>query len=345
MVMHTSTGQARAATPVSTAILSPGCAAPRDEASHDGGGAYAGATPAREPLLNGIGDYLRHIGTYPLLTASEEVSLAKSIEVGVLAQHRIDSVPGQTPANVRELMALVHEGRVAHRQFIHANLRLVVSVARRYSRSGFALMDLIQDGNLGLDQAVKRFDYARGFKFSTYAIWWIRHSITRGMADTGQLIRVPTRAMEKINRLRRLSAELASRFGREPTPAELAMCAEVPTTEVHRLLRANRAPLSLDAPVAGQEPSLELAQLIADNSASVTDMVAAAEIRAIVRARLNDLPERDARVLRLRFGLNGTAPKSLSQVGDVLGVTRERVRQLEKRAFARLRAPELHDYL
>jgi RNA polymerase primary sigma factor len=292
-----------------------------------------------------VRDYLQQIGRFPLLTADEEVMLAQRIEVGLFAQEKIDSGEVTDPVHKRELQMIAREGRAANRRFICCNLKLVVSIAKRYSGRGVPLMDLIQEGNLGLDRAVKKFDYQQGFKFSTYAMWWIRQSITRCMADSARLIRVPVHTVEKINKLARIRREVAIELGREATLEELAIEADLPCDEVKRLLSVDREPVSLHAPT-GDDAGSELGDLIEDgDTAPVIDMVSVTIRNRELRERVDELPPREAEILRLRYGLAGSNPMTFGQVGDVFGVSRERVRQLESRALKALKSPQLRDYL
>jgi RNA polymerase primary sigma factor len=292
-----------------------------------------------------VRDYFQQIGKFPLLTADEEIMLARQIEVGLLAKERLDSDAAGTQEMRRELLQLVREGEAANRRFISCNLRLVVSVAKRYSGRGVPLMDLIQDGNLGLDRAIKKFDYRQGFKFSTYAMWWIRQSISRSLADTSSLIRVPVHTAEKLNTLARVRRELIVLLGREATVEELAEASNFDFDLVNRLLNVDREPISLHTPV-GDDATNELGDLIEDGDAAAVLDIVTNEVRDDeLRKRVESLPSREAEVLRYRFGLDGAAPMTFNQVGSILGVSRERVRQLETRALRLMRSPELHEYL
>jgi RNA polymerase primary sigma factor len=292
-----------------------------------------------------VRDYFQQIGKFPLLIADEEILLARQIEVGLLAKERLDSDASTSAETRRELLQLVREGEDANRRFISCNLRLVVSVAKRYSGRGVPLMDLIQDGNLGLDRAIKKFDYRQGFKFSTYAMWWIRQSISRSLADTSSLIRVPVHTAEKLNTLSRVRRELVVVLGREATVEELAEAANFDLDLVNRLLSVDREPISLHTPV-GDDATNELGDLIEDGDAEAVLDIVMNEVRDDeLRKRVKSLPTREAEVLRYRFGLDGAAPMTFNQVGTILGVSRERVRQLETRALKLMRSPELHEYL
>lgn len=287
-----------------------------------------------------VRDYLQKIGRFPLLDAEQETELARRIEVGVLARERLttghlsDEVAG-------ELRSLVREGEAAYQRFIRSNLRLVVTVAKRYSGRGVPLLDLIQEGNIGLDRAVKKFDYRQGYKFSTYAMWWIRQSITRGIADSARLIRVPVHTGEKISAIRRAARGLETELGRPPSVDELARETGYACDDVRKLLDADREPVSIHA-LVGDDAGSELGDLIEDgDSAPVIDIVTAGVRHELLHRKLDSLPRREADILRMRFGLSGEGPMTFDQVGAFFGVSRERVRQIESRALTLLRCPEL----
>jgi len=295
---------------------------------------------------DGVRDYLQQIGRFPILSAEEETDLARRIEVGLLAQEYLDSQSElqRDPARTRDLRYLVRDGKIAHRRFICCNLKLVVSVAKRYSGCGVPLMDLIQEGNVGLDRAVKKFDHEKGFKFSTYAMWWIRQSISRSIADSGSLIRVPVHTAEKINKLSRIGREIAVGLGRDATVEELAEEAHLDCEEVERLLSVDRDGVSLQTSVGDQ--TFELGDLIEDADLTpVADIVGITVRNDELHKQVNALPKREAQILRFRYGLKGNDPMTFEQVGNILGVSRERVRQLETRALKMLRSPELREYL
>ncbi len=300
---------------------------------------------ALEVTTDPVRDYLNSIGRTRLLTAEEEVSLAKRIEVGVLADDRLLTRPGLTPAQRRELIWLAEDGRKAFDRFIEANLRLVVSIAKRYAGRGLPVMDLIQEGNLGLVRAVEKFDHRTGNKFSTYATWWIRQSILRGIADTARMIRIPVHTVEKIDKLDRIRRDLGGELGRTPTLAELAEASNLHPDQVRKLERSNSETVSLAVPV-GENDGAELGDLIEDDDfPGPPEAVELSFRHDDLEKRLNTLPPRDARVVRLRFGLDGHKPLTLDEVGELYGITRERVRQLETRSLERLRCPELREYL
>jgi RNA polymerase primary sigma factor len=313
------------------------------------------STAGREPVLlrafgdvssDPVRDYLRAIGRTPLLTADEEVALAKRIEVGVLAGERLRvRADTLTATERRELRTLTRDGQRAYETFIQSNLRLVVSIAKRYAGRGLPIMDVIQEGNLGLVRAVEKFDYTNGNKFSTYATWWIRQSILRGLADTARLIRIPVHTVEKIDKLDRIRRDLNGELGRMPTLEELAEVSNVSVEEITRLHKSDAETVSFAIPV-GEDGSAELGDIIEDDDSPGPDEQVQAELCHEDLERLLDaLPPRDARVVRLRFGLDGRQPMTLDQVGELYGITRERVRQLENRSLERMRIPALRDYL
>jgi RNA polymerase sigma factor (sigma-70 family) len=289
-----------------------------------------------------VRDYLQKIGRFPLLTADDETELARRIEVGVIAAAKLEAgVPSDELS--RELRSLIREGEAAYQRFFRSNLRLVVNVAKRYSGRGVPLLDLIQEGNIGLDRAVKKFDYRQGYKFSTYAMWWIRQAITRGIADSARLIRVPVHTGEKISALRRAARALEIEKGRPPTVDELAAETGFCAADVQKLKAADREPVSIHA-LVGDDAGSELGDLIEDaDSAPVIDVVTAGVRNDLLHAKLQALPRREADILRMRFGIGGEGPMTFDQVGAHLGVSRERVRQIESRALSLLRCPELAD--
>ncbi|WP_082487419.1 sigma-70 family RNA polymerase sigma factor [Leifsonia sp. Root112D2] len=295
--------------------------------------------------LDGVHDYLQQIGRFPLLTAEEEIDLARRIEIGLFAQERLTSTPDADPELRRELATLIREGRAANQRFVCSNLKLVVSVAKRYTGRGVPMLDLIQEGNLGLDRAVKKFDYTQGFKFSTYAMWWIRQSITRSMADSARLIRVPVHTMEKINKLARIKRELTVELGREATLEELSVESGFDGREVRRLLGVDREPVSLHSPT-GEDSGSELGDLIEDGDAEpIAEIVSIGVRNDELHKRVHALPQREAEIVTHRYGLDGCSPMTFEQVGKLLGVSRERVRQIEARALKMLECPELEGYL
>ncbi|GAA2038839.1 hypothetical protein GCM10009800_26200 [Nocardiopsis rhodophaea] len=298
--------------------------------------------------------YLREIGRVPLLTAEEEVELAKSIEVGLYAGQKLHdgqraAVPGQiSREHAAELECLVNEGERAKRRLIESNLRLVVSIAKRYIGRGLLFLDLIQEGNLGLIRAVEKFDYTKGFKFSTYATWWIRQAITRAIADQARTIRIPVHMVETINKLMRVQRQLHQELGREPTPGEISRELGFGDDRVQEIQRIAQEPVSLHAPI-GEEDS-DFGDFIEDS-----DAVVPAEAAAFIMLQdqlvvmLNGLSEREQRIIQLRFGLVDGHPRTLEEVGREFGVTRERIRQIESKTLAKLRHPSraqtLRDFL
>ena len=290
-----------------------------------------------------FGDYLRKIGSVALLTAEDEVDLARRIEVGLFAEQR--SEQGEVEASLlRELAWLTHDGRRAKNRFIEANLRLVVSIAKHYSGRGMPIMDLVQDGNIGLVRAVEKYDFMTGFKFSTYATWWIRQAIHRGMADKSRMIRIPVHTAEKLNKIKRIRRDLTSTLDREPTVAELSEASQIPAVDVMRLLRYDNEPMSLQSPVG--DGLGDISELIIDDDLPQPEEHAVLTMRASdIGFYMSALPPRERSILMSRFGLDGGAPQTLDQIAVVQGVTRERVRQIEKRALALLKVPCLEQYL
>jgi RNA polymerase primary sigma factor len=293
--------------------------------------------------------YLREIGRIPLLSAVDEVRLAQDIEVGILADERLATVPPADDAGRAELTYLADIGRRAKARLVQSNLRLVVAVARRYSGSGTSLLDLIQEGNIGLIRAVEKFDYKRGFKFSTYATWWIRQAISRGLADQSRTIRVPVHVVEAMHRAMRTQRAMFQALGRNPTVEELAARLQISPERTQELLMLVDEPVSLDLPI-GDGDAGQLADLIIDDSNALPlDQVGLLMLHADVEEILGDLTPRERLVLRMRFGLEGGRTHTLEEVGACLGVTRERARQIESKALTRIRRMKsmqsLRDYL
>jgi RNA polymerase primary sigma factor len=297
--------------------------------------------------------YLQEIGRVDLLSAEQEVSLAQRIEAGLAAAERqADLAAAGSDGDSEErvsLRRLVGDGKKAERALTRANLRLVVSIAKRYVGRGMLLLDLVQEGNLGLMRAVEKFDWTKGFKFSTYATWWIRQAITRAIADQARTIRIPVHMVESINKVHRLQREMIQQLEREPTVDELAVEVDMTTERVREILRISQDPLSLDSPV-GEEDDSNLADFIQDTQAEAPADVAARHMlgTAVIEA-LADLNDREKQVVRLRFGLDDGQPRTLEEVGKEFGVTRERIRQIEAKTLAKLRHPhrsqKLRDYL
>jgi len=292
--------------------------------------------------------YLKEIGRVPLLTAEEEVELAKRMERGELAQQRLEEGV-EDPIEREYLLWVVRDGERAQEHLIKANSRLVVSVAKKYVGRGVPFLDLIQEGNIGLIRAVNKFDYRRGYKFSTYATWWIRQAVTRAIADQGRTIRVPVHMYEQINRLTRTSRQLVQELGREPTTEEIAEALGVSTKKVEQVIRVSQRPLSLEMPV-GEEEDSYLGDFIPDEDAqSPTDEASRQLLREVIDEIFASLSPREVRILQLRFGLVDGYNYTLEEVGRKFGVTRERIRQIEAQALGRLRHPsrsrKLRDYL
>lgn len=283
--------------------------------------------------------YLTDIGQYPLLTKDDEVRLAQAIEAGTEAKTEFDAATTLTPARKRELRRSIKQGEDAERTFVQSNLRLVVSIAKKYQASGLPLLDLIQEGNLGLMHAVEKFDWRKGFKFSTYATWWIRQAITRGIANTGRTIRLPVHAGDTLARLQKARARLELKFGRPATLAELSAEVEMPEDKVTEALRFAAEPLSLSEPLR-EDGDAELGDVVEDRSAESPFEVAATALLPDEIARLlSPLDEREREILKLRFGLDRGEPRTLEEVGEHFNLTRERIRQIEARAMSKLRHP------
>ncbi|WP_203884044.1 RNA polymerase sigma factor [Planotetraspora kaengkrachanensis] len=306
--------------------------------------AAAGAT------ADPVKDYLKQIGKVPLLNAEQEVELAKRIEAGLFAEEQLSSDGEQLPVDVRaELEWIAEDGRRAKNHLLEANLRLVVSLAKRYTGRGMLFLDLIQEGNLGLIRAVEKFDYTKGYKFSTYATWWIRQAITRAMADQARTIRIPVHMVEVINKLARVQRQMLQDLGREPTPEELARELDMTPEKVIEVQKYGREPISLHTPL-GEEGDSEFGDLIEDSEAIVpADAVSFTLLQEQLHSVLDTLSEREAGVVSMRFGLTDGQPKTLDEIGKVYGVTRERIRQIESKTMSKLRHPSrsqvLRDYL
>jgi RNA polymerase primary sigma factor len=293
--------------------------------------------------------YLREIGRVALLTAADEVDLAKRVEAGVFAAEKLDQATNLPLEMRRDLLAIVGDGQRAKQRLIEANLRLVVSIAKRYSGRGLPFLDLIQEGNLGLIRAVEKFDYTRGFKFSTYASWWIRQAVSRAVADQARTIRIPVHMVETVNRILRAQRMLVQTLGRDPSAEEIAERVDLPAERVAEIKRLAMEPVSLHSPV-GEEEGSELGDLIEDSeSIPPPELVAGGLLQSHVDAVLSHLGEREREVVRMRYGLTDGEPRTLEEVGRAFGVTRERVRQIEAKSLAKLRHPhlsaQLRDYL
>lgn len=293
--------------------------------------------------------YLREIGRIPLLSAAEEVDLARRVEAGLFAEQKLAAGAGEAPdadaGLALELDQLVVLGRIAKRRLIEANLRLVVSVAKRYAGRGLTMLDLVQEGNLGLIRAVEKFDYARGYKFSTYATWWIRQAMSRALADQARTIRVPVHVVELINRVVRVQRRLLQERGHEPTAEDVAVELDLTEERVTEVLRLAREPVSLHSPV-GEEEDVDLGDLIEDRDApSPVESAAFLLLREHLEAVLSTLGERERKVVQLRYGLADGRPRTLEEIGQLFGVTRERIRQIESKTLGKLREHALADQL
>jgi RNA polymerase primary sigma factor len=288
-----------------------------------------------------VKDYLKQIGKVALLNAEQEVSLALRIEAGLFAEEKWAKMTGakQKSREGRELRIIADDGERAKRHLLEANLRLVVSLAKRYTGRGMQFLDLIQEGNLGLIRAVEKFDYTKGFKFSTYATWWIRQAITRAMADQARTIRIPVHMVEVINKLARVQRQLLQDLGREPTPEELANELDMTPEKVVEVQKYGREPISLHTPL-GEDGDSEFGDLIEDTEAIVPlDAVANRMLLVALESVLDSLSERESGVIRMRYGLGDGIPKTLDQIGETFGVTRERIRQIESKTMTKLRHP------
>ncbi|MBW1600976.1 RNA polymerase sigma factor [Streptomyces sp. JJ66] len=314
-------------------------------AAPSGGGVASGTGPSADLFRQ----YLREIGRIPLLTAAEEVELARRVEAGLFAEAKLSFGGPLETGLALDLDRLVVQGRLAKRRLIEANLRLVVSVAKRYIGRGLTMLDLVQEGNLGLIRAVEKFDYARGFKFSTYATWWIRQAMSRALADQARTIRVPVHVVELINRVVRAQRRILQERGYEPTAREVAAVLGLSAERVNEVLRLAQEPVSLHAPV-GEEDDVHLGDLIEDGDApSPVESAAFLLLRQHLDAVLSTLGEREREVVQLRYGLADGRPRTLEEIGRVFGVTRERIRQIESKTLSKLRghayAEQLRGYL
>jgi RNA polymerase primary sigma factor len=336
----------------------PVAAAPAKAEDEDTGFTYSDAddddAPAQQVVTAGatadpVKDYLKQIGKVALLNAEQEVELAKRIEAGLFAEEKLAAATNLEPKLRRELEWIAQDGRRAKNHLLEANLRLVVSLAKRYTGRGMLFLDLIQEGNLGLIRAVEKFDYTKGYKFSTYATWWIRQAITRAMADQARTIRIPVHMVEVINKLARVQRQMLQDLGREPTPEELAKELDMTPEKVVEVQKYGREPISLHTPL-GEDGDSEFGDLIEDSEAIVpADAVSFTLLQEQLHQVLDTLSEREAGVVSMRFGLTDGQPKTLDEIGKVYGVTRERIRQIESKTMSKLRHPSrsqvLRDYL
>ncbi|MDP9844191.1 RNA polymerase sigma factor [Streptosporangium lutulentum] len=283
--------------------------------------------------------YLKSIGRRTLLTAAQEVELAKRIEAGLYAESKLESQPGLSAAVRDDLEWVAEDGRRAKDHMLEANLRLVVSVAKKYTDRGMALLDVVQEGNLGLIRAVEKFDYTKGYKFSTYAMWWIRQAIQRGFADSARTIRLPVHVLEMLSKLSRVERDMHQRLGREPTAEELGIELDKSPDQIEELLRTSRQPISLNATI-GEDGETTIGDLIEDvDSPEASEVVDRQLLGEQLRGVLGNLSPREAKIMALRFGLVDGKPHTLDEIGKHLGLTRERIRQLEKESLSKLRHP------
>jgi RNA polymerase primary sigma factor len=322
---------------------------PVDSAAEPAGPVRPRKEESAGPSADLFRQYLREIGRIPLLTAAEEVDLARRVEAGLFAEEKLTAFPDLDSQLAVDLDRLVVLGRMAKRRLIEANLRLVVSVAKRYVGRGLTMLDLVQEGNLGLIRAVEKFDYARGYKFSTYATWWIRQAMSRALADQARTIRVPVHVVELINRVVRVQRRLLQERGYEPSTEEVAVQLDLTEERVCEVLRLAQEPVSLHAPV-GEEDDVALGDLIEDGDAtSPVESAAFLLLRQHLEVVLSTLGERERKVVQLRYGLADGRPRTLEEIGRIFGVTRERIRQIESKTLSKLRdhafADQLRGYL
>ncbi|MEO3868154.1 RNA polymerase sigma factor [Nonomuraea sp. B12E4] len=283
--------------------------------------------------------YLKSIGRRTLLTAAQEVELARRIEAGLYAEYKLETESGLSAAAQEDLRLVVEDGKQAKDHMLEANLRLVVSVAKKYTDRGMSLLDVVQEGNLGLIRAVEKFDYTKGFKFSTYAMWWIRQAIQRGFADSARTIRLPVHVLEMLSKLSRVERDMHQRLGREPTPEELAVELDRTPDQIEELLRTSRQPISLNATI-GEDGETTIGDLIEDvDSPEASEIVDRQLLGDQLRGVLDNLSPRESKIMALRFGLVDGKPHTLDEIGKYLGLTRERIRQLEKESLSKLRHP------
>ena len=293
-------------------------------------------TPA---MGDSVHTYLKSIGRTSLLTAEQEVDLAKRIKAGLFAEHKLETATGLDEKLRRDLELVAEDGRRAKAHMLEANLRLVVSVAKKYSDRGLSLLDVVQEGNLGLIRAVEKFDYTKGYKFSTYAMWWIRQAIQRGFADSARTIRLPVHVLEMLSKLSRVERDMHQRLGREPTPEELAVELDRTPDQIEELLRTSRQPISLDSTI-GEDGETSIGDLIEDVDApEASELVDRQLMAEQLRSALDALTPREATIMAMRFGLYDGNPHTLDEIGRALGLTRERIRQLEKQSLSKLRHP------
>ena len=307
--------------------------------AEDEGSAEVDLDDQTSVMGDSVHTYLKSIGRTSLLTAEQEVDLAKRIETGLFAEHKLETESGLSPQFRDELEEVAADGRRAKAHMLEANLRLVVSVAKKYSDRGLSLLDVVQEGNLGLIRAVEKFDYSKGYKFSTYAMWWIRQAIQRGFADSARTIRLPVHVLEMLSKLSRVERDMHQRLGREPTPEELAVELDRTPDQIEELLRTSRQPISLDSTI-GEDGETSIGDLIEDIDAPEASELVDRQLMADqLRHALDALTPREATIMAMRFGLHDGNPHTLDEIGKALGLTRERIRQLEKQSLSKLRHP------
>jgi RNA polymerase primary sigma factor len=314
-------------------------AAALSEAANPAAGVEVDLDDQTSTMGDSVHTYLKSIGRTSLLTAEQEVNLAKRIEAGLFAEHKLASEADLPEEYRRELELVAEDGRRAKAHMLEANLRLVVSVAKKYSDRGLSLLDVVQEGNLGLIRAVEKFDYTKGYKFSTYAMWWIRQAIQRGFADSARTIRLPVHVLEMLSKLSRVERDMHQRLGREPTPEELAVELDRTPDQIEELLRTSRQPISLDSTI-GEDGETSIGDLIEDTDAPEASELVDRQLMADqLRHALDALTPREATIMAMRFGLYDGNPHTLDEIGRALGLTRERIRQLEKQSLSKLRHP------
>ncbi len=308
-------------------------------AADDDGSADVDLDDQTSVMGDSVHTYLKSIGRTSLLTAEQEVDLAKRIEAGLYAEHKLETEDDLSDELLADLEAVAADGRRAKAHMLEANLRLVVSVAKKYSDRGLTLLDVVQEGNLGLIRAVEKFDYSKGYKFSTYAMWWIRQAIQRGFADSARTIRLPVHVLEMLSKLSRVERDMHQRLGREPTPEELAVELDRTPDQIEELLRTSRQPISLDSTI-GEDGETSIGDLIEDTDApEASELVDRQLMAEQLRHALDALTPREATIMAMRFGLYDGNPHTLDEIGKALGLTRERIRQLEKQSLSKLRHP------
>ncbi|MEV0597346.1 RNA polymerase sigma factor [Nonomuraea cavernae] len=294
---------------------------------------------AQSVMGDSVHTYLKSIGRRSLLTAAQEVDLARRIEAGLYAEYKLETADDLSPDDREDLLMVAEDGKEAKNHMLEANLRLVVSVAKKYTDRGMSLLDVVQEGNLGLIRAVEKFDYSKGFKFSTYAMWWIRQAIQRGFADSARTIRLPVHVLEMLSKLSRIERDMHQRLGREPTPEELAVELDKTPDQIEELLRTSRQPISLNATI-GEDGETTIGDLIEDvDSPEASEIVDRQLLGDQLRGVLENLSPRESKIMALRFGLVDGKPHTLDEIGKYLGLTRERIRQLEKESLSKLRHP------